>query len=127
MTAALASGPSGIASSEQVTPGTYVSTSLTDDHILSPDAGQPLDSEAIADSNSCKDASKVLDFPLVIIFANCILLALNPMNVLFMDRRQIPSGLVWLPPNHLLLRAVVNLISLFPKLKQEIHHRTRWR
>ncbi|KAL0322728.1 UNVERIFIED_CONTAM: Plant UBX domain-containing protein 11 [Sesamum angustifolium] len=57
----LASGTSGVASSEQVTPGTHVSAPLTDDHVLSPDAGQPLHSEATADSNSSKDASKETD------------------------------------------------------------------
>ncbi|KAL0392506.1 UNVERIFIED_CONTAM: Plant UBX domain-containing protein 11 [Sesamum radiatum] len=57
----LASGTSGVASSEQVTPGTHMSAPLTDDHVLSPDAGQPLHSEATADSNSSKDASKETD------------------------------------------------------------------
>ncbi|KAK4433797.1 Plant UBX domain-containing protein 11 [Sesamum alatum] len=57
----LASGTSGVASSEQVTPGPPVSTPLMDDHIPSSDAGQPLDSEATEDSNSCNDASKETD------------------------------------------------------------------
>ncbi|KAL2242432.1 UNVERIFIED_CONTAM: Plant UBX domain-containing protein 11, partial [Sesamum indicum] len=57
----LASGTSGITSSEQVTPGTHVSAPLTNAHVLSPDAGQPLYSGATADSNSSKDASKETD------------------------------------------------------------------
>ncbi|KAI3459753.1 hypothetical protein Pfo_016416 [Paulownia fortunei] len=61
LTAALASGTSETASSEQVTPRTYVSTPLTDDHIISPDAGQPLRSETTEDRNSYEDASKETD------------------------------------------------------------------
>ncbi|KAK6145778.1 hypothetical protein DH2020_019647 [Rehmannia glutinosa] len=57
----LASGTSETASSEQVTPGTYESTPLTDGDMLSPDVGQRLNSEGTEASNS-EESSKDTDY-----------------------------------------------------------------
>ncbi|KAL7124364.1 hypothetical protein ABFS83_14G043600 [Erythranthe nasuta] len=54
----LASGTSEAESSEQVTPGTHVSTPLADDPIVSVDAEQPSHSDTIEDRSNNEDASK---------------------------------------------------------------------
>lgn len=59
---ASASGTSGAASSEQMAQETDVSTLVTDDHIISRDAGQSLNSNTVEDRVNHKDGSKVTLF-----------------------------------------------------------------